>query len=452
MSMFQNILSVLKGTGKPTQQIIDAIMEGGATQLMPGLAGDIAKIIDGTVRSTYTGGNVFSDIRAKLQSSLPFASMLMPESVNVRGETNTRGGFMARLLNQTVNPSNYTRGERNDVDEEIYRLYEETGSKTHFPSVSPYKVDYESYSFRMNGKDREQFQKTQGQTYYDLARQAKQSDAYKSLSSEQQQLVLAAIGKYALDAAKRELVDSKGVLYESDWDDETALNNISEYLSAKQAINDAAKVGGSRRNYQGLDDVLSNFDSMNQDTKDKLIEGVDYARKLLYSNKKGVGSEQWFADHEAVKAEQKESGKTSDYISGVAITNRESGKTDAEKLQLLEAQLAPSKDGTRNSTVRGYESALGYDIPFDTYTAFLENLRKYDADGNGSFKRQEIYNAAGATLKENEVPPGTMAWMLYNSYKKSTAEKYDADGDIYANQTPAETQAQTGGGLLRPLG
>ena len=214
MSLFQNVMSVLKGSGKPTQQIIDAIIEGGATQLIPGLAGDIAKLIDGTVRSTYTGGNVFDDAKAKMQANTPFASTKLPASINVKGEANTRGGFGERAINTLLNPATMAQGNRTAVDDEVYRILEETGSKTHFPSVSPYSVEFDGETFKMNGKEREQFQTTQGQAYYDVVDDLIKNAAYKKASPIVQRDILEDVRDYALALAKDEFLASKGKKYE----------------------------------------------------------------------------------------------------------------------------------------------------------------------------------------------------------------------------------------------
>lgn len=298
LSLFQNVISVLKGSGKPTQQIIDSIMEGGATQLVPGLAGDIAKIIDGTVRSTYTGGNVVDDTAAKVKAVTPFLSKSLPESVNVKGETNTRGELAERTFNTLINPFNVTCGKRNEVDEEIYRLYDSTGSTTFFPSVSPYSIDYGNSTYKLDGKDREDFQKTQGQTYYQLAKPLLDSEMYKALSDEQKANVLNSIRDYALDAAKRQLVEGRGGEYSTDWDDENQLKALPEFLTAKQALNDGKN--GKSDNFDAIDQVLKNFGHLKDDTQTALKASELNVNPLLYAQTKGIKSKSWYDTKAAV--------------------------------------------------------------------------------------------------------------------------------------------------------
>lgn len=425
MSIFQNVISVLKGSGKPTQQLIDSILEGGATQLVPGLAGDIAKLIDGNVRSTYTGGNVFDDMLAKTKAATPFVSATLPESVNVKGETNTRGGLAERTFNVLLNPSNTTHGKRNEVDEEIYRLYDSTGSTTFFPSVSPYSVDYGNSTYKLDGKDREAFQKTQGQTYYQLAKPLLDSEMYKALSDEQKANVLNSIRDYALDAAKRQLVEGRGGEYSTDWDDENQLESPSEFIAAKRALSDGAN--GKSDNFDAIDQVLKNFGHLKDDTQTALRDSTGlYVDKLLYAESKGIKSKDWFDIYAAIKDYKKQTDSGSDSTAAIAVGNAVKG-TDAEKLAALEAQLTPDggnakNPGKRNATVRRYEAAIDSGVSYDTW-AKIEAALNEIAPGKTP-NRNEIYAAAA---QSGTGVKGSTAYWIYKKYSsdETKVEQYD---------------------------
>ena len=256
LSIFQNVISALKGTGTPAKQIADAIIEGGATQLIPGLAGDIAKLIDGTVRSTYTGGNVFDDAAAKMQASIPGLSKNLPASVNVKGEANTRGNLAERFVNILINPGTWAQGERSAADEEVYRVYEETGSKTHFPSVSPYKFDYDGETYKLSPKEREQFQTTQGQTYQDVVSKLLETAAYKNATASQQQNILDTVRDYSLALAKDEYIEAKGQDYE--WGNKSLelgskLSDPAQFLADTAIAKANAKKKGEEFSANGKD-------------------------------------------------------------------------------------------------------------------------------------------------------------------------------------------------------
>lgn len=451
LSLFQNVISVLKGSGKPTQQIIDSIMDGGATQLVPGLAGDIAKIIDGTVRSTYTGGNAFDDTAAKVKAVTPFLSKSLPESVNVKGETNTRGNLAERTFNTLINPFNVTRGKRNEVDEEIYRLYNSTGSKTFFPSVSPYKVEYDSKEYSMDGNDRETFQKIQGQKYYELAKPLLDSEMYKSLTDEQKANVLNSVRDFALDAAKRDFVGGKSGQYSSSWDDENQLKSLSEFLTAKQALNDGKS--GKSDNFDAIDQVLKNFGHLKDDTQAALRDSSGlYVDKLLYAKDSGIGSKDWFDTHSAIKEHEKEVGKESQWVSAEAIGSQTKGD-DAAKLKALEAQLPPDDDGKRKSIVKRYDSAIDSGISWDDWTE-IEKVVNTGAGGwggtygiySGERKVKKALREAGYTSSQ--------ASRIWNVYKKTTDEKYQTarDDSSNSNSKSSSPASRTMDDYYRALG
>lgn len=451
LSLFQNIISVLRGSGKPTQQIIDAIMEGGATQLVPGLAGDIAKIIDGTVRSTYTGGNVFDDIGAKVLSTTPGFSKKLPASVNVRGEENTRGGLAARAANTLLNPTNYTGGKRNAVDEEIYRLYDTTGSTVFFPSVSPYKIEYGNETYTMNGKDRETFQKVQGQTYYDLANPLLSSEMYKALSDEQKASVLKSIRDYALDAAKRQFVDGQGGEYSnSQWDPiaELTKGQISAYIPAKQALKDGADGKSGKKTYDAVDLLLDNYGKLPKAVQARL-EGEDLnVNKLLYADALGIGSKDYYAASKAVSDGKAKLG-TSDVAKAISVYNNMKGKSDSEILSAIKAQVPPAKGGKQSSTVRrieAYNKLAGGDADLGKWLELCASLS--DADENSSVTKADVYTAwANMGLGPKDKYAGIDRNGFYNIVKSSKSLASNPDyatqiDEVYALLVPAEEKTK----------
>lgn len=430
LSLFQNVISVLKGSGKPTQQIIDSIMEGGATQLVPGLAGDIAKIIDGTVRSTYTGGNVVDDTAAKVKAVTPFLSKSLPESVNVKGETNTRGELAERTFNTLINPFNVTRGKRNEVDEEIYRLYDSTGSKTFFPSVSPYKVEYGNKEYSMDGNDRETFQKIQGQKYYELAKPLLDSEMYKSLTDEQKANVLNSVRDFALDAAKRDFIGGKSGQYSSDWDDENKLKELSEFLTAKQALSDGKN--GKSDNFDAIDQVLKNFGHLKDDTQTALKASELNVNPLLYAQTKGIKSKSWYDTKAAVDKAKGTLGGTDNAIA-IAVYNSMKGKSDAEILDAIRAQVTPKAGGQQSAVVRraeAYTTVAKGNADLGSWLNLVAAL--HNADENSKPNKDEVYAAwRSLGLRDNQTYAGITRDDFYNIVKSSGSY---ATKDDYATQ------------------
>lgn len=144
MTILSNLQDLLKGYGSPTETVGETLIQGFAGQMTPSLFGAVARTLDGTVRTSYTGGGAWDNAMAGIKAKLPGLSATLPAAVNVKGEENRRvEPLPLRALQEMVNPSSVNAGTRNAVDEEVYRLYEATGGKTMFPQVSPYKIERE---------------------------------------------------------------------------------------------------------------------------------------------------------------------------------------------------------------------------------------------------------------------------------------------------------------------
>ena len=306
MSLFQNILGVLKGTGSPTEKVLEEIITGGATQFMPGIAGAIARTIDETKRSTYTGGDVIEDTKAQLQANTPFASKKLPASVNVKGEENTRGNLGERILQNFISPGNFSKGKgkKTDVDKEIESLYAETEDNSIFPRKSPYKVSYDGETYTFTGDERADFQKIQGSKYYELASKLIASDIYRNASGYDRAKMLAEISSFSLDAAKRDFFkDKDGVEYSSDKYDsiyESGTKNAWEYLGAKTAFTQAKK----QNDYTAQDKFLEVYDQLTAGTKRMLENSSATARMDDMAEayeKGGIRAKEWNTVYEKYK-------------------------------------------------------------------------------------------------------------------------------------------------------
>ena len=268
-SFYKDIIDLFKGYGSPTENMIKEVLTGTASQFIPTIVGATARTIDPTVRTSYTGGNIIDDILAQAKVKTPGLSKSAPASVNVRGEEIQRGNLGERIWDNFIAPWTTNRNGKtaNAVDKALDEVYEATGDKTIFRQVSPYKVDYGGESYQMTGKEREQFQKTQGQVHDDILQQIIDGGQWKNLSNEEKVKIMQRVNEYALDSAKRELVEARGDEYSSDWDDEAALTDTSSYFVAKIK---ADKDGNGRISQEELWYYLGLQKNMPNSTKTEL--------------------------------------------------------------------------------------------------------------------------------------------------------------------------------------
>ena len=288
-SFYKDIIDLFKGYGSPTENMIKEVLTGTASQFIPTIVGATARTIDPTVRTSYSGGNIIDDILAQAKVKTPGLSKSAPASVNVRGEETQRGNLVQRILDNFIFPwtTNRNGGEENAVDKAINEVYEDTGDKTIFRQVSPYKVDYGGESYQMTGEEREQFQKTQGQVHDDIIQQIIDGTLWQKMDNDAKVKTMQLANEYALDAAKRELVESRGNEYSSDWDDEAELPDVGDYLSAKTTL----KAAQDSKDYTLLDALVETVTEQKKDVQEKLNKDFSMLDELIYGKQRGVDAE-----------------------------------------------------------------------------------------------------------------------------------------------------------------
>lgn len=357
MTILSNLQDLLKGYGSPTETVGETLIQGFAGQMTPSLFGAVARTLDGTVRTSYTGGGAWDNAQAGIKAKIPGLSATLPASVNVKGEENRRvEPLPLRALQEMVNPSSVNTGTRNEVDEEVYRLYETTGGKTMFPQVSPYKIEREGVDVPLTGAERARFQTTQGHTYYSIIGEMLDSEDYRGMEPEQQVKYFELVNQYAKAVAMEEATDGA---YESDRYVELAQTAKKELgLSEAEYLLLYAQYGGATMNGDGIRTAYQ--------------EGVDPEAYLRY-----VG------ELKAVKGDKKSTGQ----VDAARALLQTEGLTDREREALWGIQGESWKEesnpfGDRCTAIR---ERFGLDMDI-----FLDALEIYRGEGKAAEKKAAL--------------------------------------------------------------
>ena len=377
MTILSNIQDLLKGYGSPTETIGETLIQGFAGQMTPSLFGAVARTVDGTVRTSYTGGNAWDNAAAGIKAKIPFLSSTLPASVNVKGEENRRieNPFL-RGIQEMANPSSVNTGTRNAVDNEVYRLHEATGGKTMFPQVSPYKIKRNGVDVPLTGQERAQFQTTQGQTYYGIIGEMLDSEDYRGMEPEQQVKYFELVNQYAKAVAMEEATDGA---YESDKYVELAQTAREELgLSEAEYLLLYTQYGGATMNGDGIREAYQNG-----------IAPEDY---LTYAGAlKAVK-----ADKEAKTG--KAPGSTSQVDSARALL-RDSSLTDKERAALWSLEGGKDDEGKAkwnesSNPFGGRCTAIRERFGLDMDT-FLDALEIYHGKGKAADKKAALRELVG---------------------------------------------------------
>ena len=146
MSMLQGIQNILNELSYSRENLIATFGANTAlgylSQGLPTLGGQIARAIDDTRRATYTDQPAgfrrqFDKALTKDLNKIPVLSMGNQPYIDSSGQTQQNEGlftsmlgnnFGTRLMDQMLSPGYYKEGNVTDIDRELNRLYEATGT------------------------------------------------------------------------------------------------------------------------------------------------------------------------------------------------------------------------------------------------------------------------------------------------------------------------------------
>lgn len=309
LSFFRDVLDLMKGYGSPTKEVIEKVATSFVSQLTPTIFGATARVFDDTVRTTYTGGTLFEDAFAQVKAKLPGASQTLPASVNVKGEENERiGNVFLRAIQEYLNPATVNVAELTEADKFIQSVYDETENKTIFPSVAGYTIEGKEQDYKLTGEERAEYQKTRGETYYDVVELL--MEVSDRLTAESQADILRLANVYAGAVAKQEFLDDKGEDYTMTSDAKAMQKAIDateegigfdvwfdlrEFESSAKADRDknGNAISGSKK--EKMVDYIHAFDNLTDEQKDYLILAY-YPANSEKAEKKALKTMPWNRD------------------------------------------------------------------------------------------------------------------------------------------------------------
>ena len=420
MSLFQNVTKMLKGYGSNTEAIMQSVMEGSISQLIPGLAGDVARIIDEYQRSTYTGGNAASDAIARGKATIPVLSKKLPENVNVFGEPISRGNATDRIFDALVLPWNTNRNKATETSKAIKEVFEATGDYSVFPSTFPTKIEANDETYKPSGKERELGQTTQGQTYTKIVEQMIDGSLWKDMTAEDKAAALTSARDFSKDEGKREFVENRDMEYKNTrWKTEHnfPFEHLGEYLSFKNQFDKAQK----NSDFATLDKLLPKLDKVSEDTRDTMYEKNARLEDMRTAAKKGVDAEEWTRAYKQYLAINKKKITPSD-------------KAEEMKTWIRTSDLPKAKQDVLDDLLKYVSTSV---VEAKTYDALREALGDPKmAQHFSHLKREEEANNAAEILsfvandkeyQDAAVREKVLGTLLtegqYAAYERAKAEK-----------------------------
>ncbi|MPM03132.1 hypothetical protein SDC9_49392 [bioreactor metagenome] len=306
-----------------------------------------------------------------------------------------------------------------EVDDELQRLYD-----AGFSTVLPERA---AQSTKINGdyltKDEYvSYNKAKGQTALSLVSRFMNSSDYRKFTDEERADAIADIYTYANDRAKKSILESRGETYDSDWDAESELSDIPQYLAVKDSFSKASK----NRDYSAIDALIPKYDNLTDKAKDVLDSSAGRLDQIAEAQSAGVDSEQWYAAYDVWKDfddTKKEGYSATDKATDFAKWVDGANLTDDQKT-MLKDQLTYSSGF--KASAKSYEALTGAGLSSEAAADVYSIVSSLTpAEGKSNVSTKQRFSAI-SNMSDLDDKQKLLAMFGFDTDTDNTYERYDA--------------------------
>lgn len=212
MSMLSGLTSALQSYQQGSSQMLANMgtnaVKSYVNQFFPTALGQIAKITDDYDRSTSTTATgvlpkAIESTKNQIIAKIPGARQSLPKKTNIWGkEVKQPENIVRRALETAVLP--YTRKSisTSKVDEEISRVYKNTGESSVLPDNINKYLTIDKQKYIMTSDEYSKYKKESGKISYNLLNNLISSENYKKMSDNQKQIAIEQVYKYSREKVK----------------------------------------------------------------------------------------------------------------------------------------------------------------------------------------------------------------------------------------------------------
>ena len=213
LSMLNGINNTIEAARYGTSPLTDILIEVGqgyVGQAVPTLLGQIARTIDDTRRTTYTDKNSSwpDDLQYWLQrnrNKIPGLSQGSQPYIDAWGRLETSDNAALRAFENFISPGYISRTNSSKLEEELQRLYDQTGESGVLPSSAPRYFNVDGRRLDLTAAEYSEYAVARGQTAYHLLEDITTSSGYRALSDAAKAAVVEDAFDYANQTAKAEV-------------------------------------------------------------------------------------------------------------------------------------------------------------------------------------------------------------------------------------------------------
>lgn len=209
LSSLNDLISNWSYADNKALYLIDRTATSYAGQYVPTVGGKIASAMDRTVRKSYVEngtGQLASDLgyfAQSMEKKIPGARETLQPKVDLWGNEVSNGEVGDRLLQSFLSPGYFKTVDTGDIDKELRRLAEATGSSAVYPAEveKSFKVGGETKN--LTAEEYTKYAKAVGQARYQAVSALTGNSGYKKLTDEEKAKAVAYAYEYATVKGKQ---------------------------------------------------------------------------------------------------------------------------------------------------------------------------------------------------------------------------------------------------------
>ena len=287
MSMLSGLTSALKSYDQGSSQMLASLgtnaVKSYVNQFIPTAVGQIARTTDEYERnttSTKTGvlPKAIDTTKNQIMNKIPGLRQMLPIKTDIWGnQVKQSDNVIQRGLENSVFPWTRKEVSTSKVDNELTRLYDETGESAILPDTLNKKLTINGQDYRLTNEEYNEYKTSYGKTSYNLLNDLVSSSEYKNMSSSQKQTAIESIYDYAKEKNKIDYANN--------------VNETIEISTNYNILEELKKSGGSQTQYLNyLSKTKEIQGEKATQKKNQLLFDANYSSKtksIIYQNTTG---------------------------------------------------------------------------------------------------------------------------------------------------------------------
>lgn len=282
LSMLQSLNDVIDSVSFSENKLgalVSSALVSYFTQPIPTFGGQIERSAEDVRMTTYTDKNL--RLPTDLQYAIGRASARIPgwdyqqmPYIDAWGREDSSGPLWLRMANNFLNPAYTSNKQVTPVDEEIQRIYDQTGDASVVPQRPERYITVDGERIDLSKEKYEQYATKRGQMQFEMLGNIIDNPTYRSMSDTDKAFVIDSVYEYADKTTKSEISS-----YRLDgWVKTAAHSDLSpeDYILFRAAITD---IEGEDRK----DRIMSVIDRMNvsDEVKDDYYYAAGYKESTI---------------------------------------------------------------------------------------------------------------------------------------------------------------------------